>query len=56
MLEERGGAYCEDVDIARVLPADGRPSSSGVRPWAINRELAERLWRQSEAWTIRFGV
>jgi NAD(P)-dependent dehydrogenase (short-subunit alcohol dehydrogenase family) len=49
-LAARGGVYCEDVDIARPVPADF-PEPRGVRPWATNPELAERLWTQSEAWT-----
>lgn len=49
-LEGRGGVYCEDVDIAVAVPAD-QPVALGVRPWAIDPELAERLWRLSEEWT-----
>jgi hypothetical protein len=49
-LDGMGGVYCEDVDIAEALPADS-PSSRGVKPWAMDPALAERLWAQSEAWT-----
>lgn len=45
-----GGVYCEDVDIAAAVPADF-PEPRGVRPWAMDPGLAERLWTQSEAWT-----
>jgi NAD(P)-dependent dehydrogenase (short-subunit alcohol dehydrogenase family) len=49
-LDGRGGVYCEDVDIAAAVPADAT-KPAGVRPWATDPALAERLWRQSEAWT-----
>jgi NAD(P)-dependent dehydrogenase (short-subunit alcohol dehydrogenase family) len=49
-LDGMGGVYCEDVDIARAVPAafDG---PSGVRPWATSIEQAEHLWAVSETWT-----
>ena len=46
-LADRGGVYCEDVDIASRVPAD-YPGPEGVRPWAADPVLAERLWRLSE--------
>jgi NAD(P)-dependent dehydrogenase (short-subunit alcohol dehydrogenase family) len=49
-LEGMGGVYCEDVDIAEPVPADF-PEPRGVRPWAMDPALAERLWTQSEHWT-----
>jgi NAD(P)-dependent dehydrogenase (short-subunit alcohol dehydrogenase family) len=45
-LDGRGGVYCEDVDVAAVVPPDSA-SGEGVRPWAIDPELAERLWALS---------
>jgi hypothetical protein len=49
-LEGRGGGvYCEDCDIASVVPADS--AGLGVRPYAINPEFAKRLWRVSEQLT-----
>ena len=45
-----GGVYCEDVDIAEAVPADS-PEQRGVRPWAMDPSLAERLWTKSEEWT-----
>ena len=45
-----GGVYCEDVDIAEAVPADS-PEQRGVRPWAMDPNLAERLWTKSEEWT-----
>jgi NAD(P)-dependent dehydrogenase (short-subunit alcohol dehydrogenase family) len=49
-LDGMGGVYCEDVDIAAPVPADF-PEPRGVRPWAMDRALADRLWTMSEAWT-----
>jgi hypothetical protein len=49
-LESMGGVYCEDVDIAEPVNADFE-GTYGVRPWAIDPGLAERLWKESEAWT-----
>ncbi|MDB5827071.1 MAG: oxidoreductase, partial [Variovorax sp.] len=50
-LEGLGGVYCEDADIAPVLPADAPNSATGVRPWAMDAEGAERLWQLSEEMT-----
>ena len=50
LLDARGGVYCEDVDIAEAVPADF-PEPRGVRPWAMDPAMAERLWRKSEEWT-----
>jgi len=49
-LEGLGGVYCEDADIAEAVPADF-PQPRGVRPWACDPTLADRLWKQTEAWT-----
>lgn len=49
-LDGMGGVYCEDCDIAEAAPADF-PEQRGVRPWAMDRSLAERLWTKSEEWT-----
>ncbi|RQV59923.1 SDR family NAD(P)-dependent oxidoreductase [Burkholderia cenocepacia] len=46
-LNEHGGVYCEDCDIARSVPADHRPLD-GVLPWAIDAQAAERLWQWTE--------
>lgn len=50
-LEGRGGLYCEDVDIARTADADEPLGAPGVRPWAVDRASAERLWSISEDMT-----
>jgi NAD(P)-dependent dehydrogenase (short-subunit alcohol dehydrogenase family) len=49
-LDGMGGVYCEDADIAEAVPADA-PGGRGVRPWASDPGLAERLWALSEEWT-----
>lgn len=46
-LQGMGGVYCEDVDIAVPVSADAQ-TSSGLRPWAADPALADRLWTLSE--------
>ncbi|MCQ1775838.1 SDR family NAD(P)-dependent oxidoreductase [Neorhizobium galegae] len=41
MLDSIGGVYCENCDIAPAEPE----ASIGVRPYAIDPEQAERLWK-----------
>ncbi|MEZ5994867.1 MAG: oxidoreductase [Hyphomonadaceae bacterium] len=54
-LDGMGGVYCEDCDIAVAVPADHK-GFSGARPWAFDRDLAERLWTLSEQMTgVRFA-
>ena len=55
-LDDKGGVYCEDCDIAAAVPADDK-SFSGVRPWAIDPAIADRLWALSEKMTgVRFAI
>jgi NAD(P)-dependent dehydrogenase (short-subunit alcohol dehydrogenase family) len=55
-LDGQGGVYCEDCDIARQVPADDK-SFAGVRPWAIDPVLADKLWDRSEQMTgVRFDA
>lgn len=50
-----GGIYCEDVDIASPAAADST-ERVGVKSWATDPELAERLWTLSEKLTgVRFS-
>jgi NAD(P)-dependent dehydrogenase (short-subunit alcohol dehydrogenase family) len=46
-LNGKGGVYCEDCDIAAMVPADSK-LFSGVRPWAVDKAAAEALWTLSE--------
>ncbi|MGC1301843.1 MAG: oxidoreductase [Caulobacteraceae bacterium] len=49
-LAGMGGVYCEDCDIARLVPA-GEQGLRGLRPWGDDPQAAERLWRLSEELT-----
>jgi NAD(P)-dependent dehydrogenase (short-subunit alcohol dehydrogenase family) len=49
-LDGMGGVYCEDCDIAEVVPGDFT-QPTGMASWACDPELAERLWALSEAFT-----
>jgi NAD(P)-dependent dehydrogenase (short-subunit alcohol dehydrogenase family) len=49
-LNGMGGVYCEDVEVAKAVPADD-PGGTGVRPWAIDPALAAKLWTLSEGLT-----
>jgi NAD(P)-dependent dehydrogenase (short-subunit alcohol dehydrogenase family) len=49
-LNGKGGVYCEDCDIAALVPADSK-LDSGVRPWAVDKAAAEALWILSEKLT-----
>ena len=45
-LDGLGGVYCENCDVASVKPE----GDDGVRPYAIDPELAQQLWAWSERW------
>ena len=47
LLEAGGGVYCEDCNIATLVPDDD-PGFAGVRSWAIDPAQAARLWSLSE--------
>lgn len=49
-LKGKGGVYCEDCDIAEMVPANSK-LNSGVRPWAVDKAAAEALWILSEKLT-----
>ena len=49
-LDGMGGVYCEDCNIAELLPDDS-PAPRGVRSWAIDPGKATLLWQFSEAAT-----
>jgi NAD(P)-dependent dehydrogenase (short-subunit alcohol dehydrogenase family) len=48
--EEVGGKYCEDCQVAELIPADSQVSaiSVGVRGYALDPENAKALWKKSE--------
>ncbi|MEU1331114.1 SDR family NAD(P)-dependent oxidoreductase [Streptomyces sp. NPDC005865] len=43
LLEGRGGAYCQDCDIAEPATTDDM-LIGGVKPWAVDPDAAARLW------------
>jgi len=47
-LDGIGGVYCENSDIAELTSGNEK---YGVRPWAADAALAERLWQLSAALT-----
>jgi len=49
-LEGLGGVYCEDCDIAVPVPSDSTELHR-IRPWAMDRGLADQLWSLSEKLT-----
>ena len=52
-LENIGGVYCEDCNIAKLNSELG--STSGVNPYSLQKTNAERLWELSEKITgIKF--
>lgn len=55
-LDGEGGVYCEDCDIAEQVAPDFK-AFTGVRPWAIDPVLADKLWTLSEQMTgVRFAM
>lgn len=46
-LEDRGGEYCEDCDIAAMSTPE-EPRWRNVAEWAVDNDSAERLWTLSE--------
>lgn len=49
-LAGRGGLYCEDCDVAALVPATDT-GMAGVRPWAVDPAAADQLWSLSERLT-----
>ena len=47
-LENIGGVYCENCDVAAMQQERPGARYSGVAPWAIDSEQAKRLWVISE--------
>lgn len=55
-LNGKGGVYCEDCNIAVIIP-NGNMAPFGVRPWALDKESAKRLWKVCEEMTgVTFTV
>lgn len=49
-LDGMGGVYCEDCDIAELVPDDSK-LLRGVRRWAVDANAAKALWDVSETIT-----
>lgn len=63
LLNHIGGVYCEDGDIAELLPADASVQTtaklhqSGVQQYSLNEESAKHLWKLTEEMTgIHFNL
>ena len=46
-LNGMGGVYCANCDISPLVP-DTSEQTDGVRRWAVDASMAERLWELSE--------
>lgn len=54
-LNNTGGVYCEDADIAELASEEGL--SAGVKPYSLDEASAKRLWKLSEEMTgITFNI
>ena len=49
LLENIGGVYCENVDIANLNGDTKVPG--GVKPYSLDETSAKRLWKLTEEWT-----
>ena len=47
-LDNMGGVYCENCDVAAMQQDGPGARYMGVAPWAVDTEQAERLWTLSE--------
>lgn len=55
MLNDTGGVYCEDADIAPLAAEEG--VSLGVKTYAVDESNAKKLWDLSEEMTgIHFNI
>jgi NAD(P)-dependent dehydrogenase (short-subunit alcohol dehydrogenase family) len=55
MLDQLGGVYCEDADVATLIPDDAPSQGSGVKPYSLDETSAKKLWKLSEQLTgVRF--
>ncbi|MDR7210982.1 SDR family NAD(P)-dependent oxidoreductase [Flavobacterium piscis] len=55
LLNQVGGVYCEDVEIAEI--ASDNLMSNGVKRYSLDESNAKRLWKWSEEMTgIKFNI
>lgn len=56
MLNDLGGVYCEDVDVAELADDVALPGK-GVRSYSLDQSNAKRLWRWTqEATGVKFEI
>jgi len=48
LLDNIGGVYCEDADIAGLAPDSGEEISAGVKPYSLDENNAKNLWKWTE--------
>lgn len=51
LLQDRGGLYLEDCDIAHLAESGDTMNDGGVQPYAVDPTSAERLWWLTSAIT-----
>ena len=57
LLNNLGGVYCEDVDVAELASASVDGLSAGVKPYSLHESEAKNLWDLSELLIgIKFNV
>ena len=49
LLDDIGGVYCEDADIAEINT--GSPGRGGVMSYSLDESSARKLWKLSEEMT-----
>lgn len=50
ILNDIGGVYCEDADVAELNPGNAS-GSGGVQPYSLDQASAKKLWKLSEEMT-----
>ena len=48
-LDDQGGVYCEDCNVAEIIDTPG--ASLGVMSWAVDEQAADQLWDLSQKWS-----
>jgi NAD(P)-dependent dehydrogenase (short-subunit alcohol dehydrogenase family) len=57
LLDQIGGVYCEDANIAAMASDTAEGLSTGVKAYSLDENYAKRLWKLSEQMTgVTFGV
>jgi len=57
LLNDLGGVYCEDCDVAGLLTDAAKIHQNGVMAYSLDESNAKRLWQMTEDMTgIRFTI